>query len=171
MLTIRAEKNGDYAAVYEVHSLAFSRPNEAKLVETVRESVNFIPQLSLVAVKVDKVVGHLLFSPLVIQTKTNEIPALVLAPLAVHPEFQKQGIGLELVRQGLNVCVELGHKAVIVIGHPTYYPRFGFSPARARGLKAPFPVPDEAFMVLELVPGILNRISGVIKFPTAFAGV
>ena len=171
MLTIRTEKNDDYTAVYEVHSLAFGRPNEAKLVEAVRESVNFNPQLSLVAVKTNKVVGHLLFSPLVIQTKSKEIPALVLSPIAVHPEFQKQGIGSELVRQGLVVCEELGHKVVIVIGYPSYYPRFGFSPARAKGLKAPFPVPDEAFMVLELVPGVLNKISGIIKFPAAFAGV
>ena len=171
MLTIRAEKNEDYATIYEIHSLAFGRPNEAKLVEAVRESDNFNPQLSLVAVKGDRVVGHLLFSPLVIQTKRKEIPALVLSPVAIHPEFQKHSIGSELIRQGLNKCEEMGHKAVIVIGYPAYYPRFGFSPARAKGLKAPFPVPDEAFMVLELVPGVLNRISGIIKFPAAFTGV
>lgn len=171
MLTIRAERNEDYAAVYEVHSMAFSRLNEAKLVEAVRESVNFNPQLSLVAVIDERVIGHLLFSPLVIETKNKEISALVLSPVAVHPEFQKQSIGSELIRQGLNVCKEMGHKIVIVIGYPSYYPRFGFLPARAKGLKAPFPVPDEAFMVLELVPGILNRISGIIKFPAAFVGV
>jgi putative acetyltransferase len=168
MLTIRAESITDYAAVYEMHSLAFGRPNEAKLVEDIRHSVNFNPQLSMVAVQDELVVGHLLFSPLVIETKTKEIPALVLSPLAVHPKYQKQGIGSKLVRHGLILCKNAGYKAVIVIGYPSYYPRFGFLPASTKGIKAPFPVPDKAFMVLELVPGILNQTSGLIKFPAPF---
>jgi putative acetyltransferase len=91
--------------------------------------------------------------------------------MAVHPEFQNRGIGSELVRQGLERCRKLGYKVVIVVGHPTYYPRFGFISARAKGLETPFPVPDEAFMVIELTPGALNGISGMIIYPPAFEEV
>ena len=88
--------------------------------------------------------------------------------MAVRPEFQNQGIGSELVRQGLNECQRLGHKVVVVVGHPRYYPRFGFSSARAKGLEAPFQVSDEAFMAFELIPGILEGMSGMVKYPPAF---
>jgi putative acetyltransferase len=76
----------------------------------------------------------------------------ILRSMLVRPEFQNQGIGSELVRRGLEACRRLGHRVVIVVGHPEYYPRFGFSPARAKGLELPFPAPDDAFLVLELVP-------------------
>jgi putative acetyltransferase len=91
--------------------------------------------------------------------------------MAVQPEFQNQGIGSELVRQGMERCRNLGYGIIIVVGHPTYYPRFGFTPAREKGLEAPFPVPDEAFMVIELTPGALNGISGIVIYPPAFEGV
>ena len=99
------------------------------------------------------------------------LPALALAPMAVHPEFQSQGIGSRLVREGLERCRNLGHRIVVVVGHPEFYPRFGFTPARAKGLEAPFPVPDEAFMVTELVPGALDGVSGMIVYPAPFEGV
>jgi putative acetyltransferase len=90
--------------------------------------------------------------------------------VGLHPEFQKQGIGSKLVRQGLERCRNLGYKVVIVVGHPNYYPRFGFTTARAKGLDAPFLVPDEAFVVIELAPGALNGISGMVIYPPAFEG-
>ena len=92
-------------------------------------------------------------------------------PVGLHPKFQKQGIGSKLIRQGLERCRNLGYKVVIVVGHPNYYPRFGFTSARAKGLETPFLVPDEAFMVIEVAPGALNGISGMVIYPPAFEGV
>ncbi|MEI9477878.1 MAG: N-acetyltransferase [Deltaproteobacteria bacterium] len=113
----------------------------------------------------------MLFSPIAIQMGHSNLPALALAPMAVRPEYQNQGIGSELVRHGLRQCRDLGHKVIVVVGHPEYYPRFGFSLARAKGLEAPFPVPDEAFLVLELVPDALEGIKGVVNYPPEFADV
>ena len=168
MITIRPERTEDYAAIHDVNLLAFGQEVEPRLVENLRQSADFIPELSLVAVEAGRVVGHILFSPLVIETKDGAVPALALAVMAVRPEFQNQGIGSELVRDGLERCRSRGHRIVVVIGHPEYYPRFGFSPARAKGLEVPFPVPDEAFLVLELVRGALDKVSGVVKYPPAF---
>lgn len=168
MTTIRPETADDYAAIHEVNLLAFGQEIEPRLVEALRRLPDFIPELSLVAVEAGQVVGHILFSPFVIETKDGAVPALTLAPLAVRPEFQNQGVGSQLVRDGLERCRTLGHRIVVVVGHPPYYPRFGFSPARARGLEAPFPVPDEAFMVLELVPGALDGVASMVRFPPPF---
>lgn len=164
----RPETADDYAAVHQVNTLAFGREVEARLIEALRESPEFIPELSLVAVEDGRVVGHILFCPLVIETEDGAAPALALGVLAVRPELQKQGIGSQLVREGLERCRSLGHKIVVVIGHPAYYPRFGFSPARERGLEVPFPVPDDAFLVLELVPGALDGLAGTVRYPPAF---
>jgi len=169
MITIRPETTEDYDAIREVNALAFGREVEARLVEALRGLPEFIPELSLVAVEGSRVVGHILFSPVVIETKEGPVPALTLAPMAVRPELQNKGIGSELVRDGLERCRSLRHRIVVVIGHPKYYPRFGFSPARAQGLEAPFPVPNEAFLALELVPGALEGITGVVKYPPPFS--
>lgn len=171
MIVVRPETLEDSNVISEVNKLAFGQENEARLVENIRQTDNFNPKLSLVAIKDEKVIGHLLFSPIIIQTPKDDILALALAPLAVCPEFQNQGIGSKLVKQGLEECRGLGHKVIVVIGHPNYYTRFGFSSATAKGLKAPFPVPDEAFMILELVSGALAGISGMIKYPPVFDGV
>jgi putative acetyltransferase len=168
MTTIHPETAEDYAAIHEVNALAFGREVEARLIEALRRMPDFIPELSLVAVEDGRVVGHILFSPMAIETKEDAVPALALAVLAVRPESQNQGIGSQLVREGLERCRSLRHRIVVVVGHPPYYPRFGFSPARARGLDAPFPVPDEAFMVLELVPGALRGVAGMVKYPPPF---
>ena len=171
MITIQPEKEKYYTAIHEINVLAFGREDEAELVNKLRRSTDFIPGLSLVALKDGKVVGHILFSPISIRTERSILPTLALAPMAVHPEFQNREVGSELIRQGLERCRNLGHKGVIVVGHPTYYPRFGFTSARAKGLEAPFPVPDEAFMVIELAPGALNGISGMVIYTPAFEGV
>jgi putative acetyltransferase len=168
MITIRPETAEDYAAIREVNALAFGREVEARLVEALRGLPDFIPELSLVAIEAGRVVGHILFSPMVIETKDGAVPALALATIAIRPEFQNQGIGSELVRDGLERCRNLGHRIVVVVGHPAYYPRFGFSPARERGLQAPFPVPDEAFLALELAPGALDGVVGMVSYPPAF---
>lgn len=168
MITIRPETTADHTAVHEVNALAFGREVEARLVEALRQSSDFTPELSLVAVEDGQVVGHILFSPMTIEEQGTSTPALALAPLAILPEFQKRGIGSSLVRHGLKECKRLGHEIVIVVGHPAYYPRFGFSSARAKGLDVPFEAPDEAFLVLELVPGALDGVSGMVRYPPAF---
>ncbi len=168
MTTIRPETAEDYAAIREVNALAFGREVEARLVENLRRLPDFILELSLVAVEGGRVVGHILFSPLVVETKDGSVPALALGTLAVRPESQNQGIGSELVLDGLERCRSLGHRTVVVVGHANYYPRFGFSPARALGLEAPFPVPDEAFLALELVPGALDGVAGMVRYPPPF---
>jgi len=171
MLEIRAEKEEDREAIFEVNKLAFGQEDESRLVDALRESDDFIYELSLVAVKEGKVVGHILFSPIAIETEIGYIRVLSLAPMAVLPEFQRQGIGSELVLKGLEERERFGHEVVVVIGHPDYYPRFGFSSAKTKGLEAPFEVPDEAFMVLEIKKGALEGVSGMIKFPPAFDGL
>jgi putative acetyltransferase len=168
MLIIRAETAKDADAVRKLNKKAFKGNSESKLVDALRGSDGFIPGLSLVAEKSGKVVGHILFSPIKIRDQKGATPALALAPMAVLPDYQNQGIGAELVKYGLNECRQLGHKIVVVVGHPEYYPRFGFVKAGEKGLKLPFEAPDEVFMVLELAPGALNDISGTIEYPKEF---
>jgi len=170
MTVIRSERREDSEAIHEVNRLAFGQEDEALLVRRIRNSSYFIPDLSLVASQKGQIVGHILFSMISIEGQHGKKCVLSLAPMAVHPEFQNQGIGSKLVREGLKRCRNLGHKIVIVIGHPDYYPRFGFVPAREKGLEAPFPVPDEAFMVLELAPKALAGIKGTATYPPEFEG-
>jgi putative acetyltransferase len=171
MLSIRPEKPEDYEAISRVHRSAFGQENEARLVEELRKSKEFLPELSLVAVIDGEIVGHILFSPVIIQCRDRNVHALALAPMAVLPEFQRRGIGSQLVEKGLECCRTFGHQIVIVVGHPDYYPRFGFSSARMKGLEVPFPVPDEAFMVLELTQGALESGAGMVLYPVAFNDV
>ena len=120
---------------------------------------------SLVAERAGCVVGHVLFSALPIAAAAGVIAGTALAPVAVLPSCQRQGIGSALIRAGLRRCAELGNEAVVVLGHPTYYPRFGFSAALAERLDAPFAGP--AFMALELARGILDH-GGTVSYPAAF---
>ena len=168
MLSIRPEEPEEYEAISRVHRSAFGQENEARLVEELRKSKEFLTELSLVAVVEGEIVGHILFSSVNIQCRDRNVRALALAPMAVQPQFQRRGIGSQLVEKGLECCRTFGHQIVIVVGHPDYYPRFGFSSARTRGLEALFPVPDEAFMVIELAQGVLNGISGVVVYPAPF---
>lgn len=167
-LTIRPEVPGDFPAVARVHGRAFDGEDEARLVDALRRSDAFVPGLSLVAAERAEVVGHILFTRICIKDGGVTREALALAPLAVLPERQRRAIGSALVERGLAECRRLGHRIVIVLGHPEYYPRFGFTPAGERGLRGPFPVRPEAFMVLGLVPGALDGVRGEIEYPPEF---
>ena len=164
MIHIRPETPDDRAAIYAVLLAAFGRPEEAKLVDALRDGGHFDPRLSLVCQRGGQIVGHILLSRITI----GPTPALALAPLAVTPTYQRHGYGSALVEAGLQAAQELAHRAVVVLGHPDFYPRFGFVPATDRGITAPFDVPREAFLVRELLPGALEGISGVVTYPAPF---
>jgi putative acetyltransferase len=157
-MDIRLEEPKDRDAVYTVNTEAFGRENEANLVDRLRKAPATI---SLVAVKTEQIVGHIFFSPVEIAGHSlSHLFMLGLAPLAVRPNYQKQGIGSLLIRQGLEQCIRLGCKAVFVLGDPNYYARFGFVPAKENKLRCEYAGSDESFMVLELVSGTLNGCSG-----------
>jgi len=165
---IRSELPVDSPAIFEVQFQAFGQDGEARLVDALRHDGNINPELSLVAVHGDRIIGHILFCPITIVSGTVETPALALAPLAVHQDYQGQGIGTALIEAGIGECQRLGHRIVIVVGHPTYYPRFGFTPAGESGIFAPFPCPDKVFMALPLENGALTGIGGMVRYPLAF---
>jgi predicted N-acetyltransferase YhbS len=171
-VTIRTESADDYSAVYALNKQAFEEEGEAKLVNNLRNSSAFIPELSLVATKENIVVGHILFTKIkIIGEDGNEHESLALAPMAVTPKYQKSGIGSQLIRAGLDKARELNFKSVIVLGHEKYYPKFGFEPASKWKITSPYDVPDEVFMAMELVKDGLKNVSGVVQYPKEFAEV
>lgn len=163
-LRIRQELPADVAGIRRVNRLAFGGDDEAQLVDALRDE-GYV-QLSLVAVTGGEVVGHVLFSTLPIMMDHGIKNALALAPLAVLPDWQRQGIGSELVRRGLDRCREQGHQIVIVLGHSHFYPRLGFSSKLAQPLLSPFA--GEEWMATELVVGALDGIVGRVQYPRPF---
>jgi putative acetyltransferase len=167
-MRIRPEAKGDGAAVRAVNEAAFETSAEADLVEALhRKGVSLV---SLVAEVDSEVVGHILFSAV---TLVDHIGLRVggLGPMAVLPAYQRKGVGAALVRAGLARCKDLGCCAVVVVGHPEYYPRFGFVPAHRYALRCEYDVPAEVFMVAELEAGALNAASGLVRYDDVFAGV
>jgi putative acetyltransferase len=167
MITIRAETAGDIPAVRRVNELAFGQPDEADLVDALRAAAH--PHISLVAAAEGYVAGHIFFSPVTLEGQGSTPTALGLAPMAISPEYQRRGIGSRLVREGLKECRRIGCDVVVVLGHPGYYPRFGFVPASRRGLRCEYPVPDEVFMVFELKPDALPG-PGLVRYRPEFGG-
>ncbi|HUM46465.1 MAG TPA: N-acetyltransferase [Chitinophagales bacterium] len=172
LIEIRAETPIDFSQVYELNRLAFGQDHEAKLVDHLRAGNSFIPQLSLVAMSDNTVVGHILFTKIkIIGVSGNEFTSLALAPMSVKPHLQKQGIGGQMVRYGLDKSAALGFQSVIVLGHEHYYPRFGFEPAIKWKISAPFEVPANAFMGIELVKGALDTGRATVQYPKEFESV
>jgi putative acetyltransferase len=165
-IAIRAERAEDLPGIREVNVAAFETPLEADLVEALRARAR--PLVSLVAVDGAEIVGHTLFSPVTLLSHPDE-PIMGLAPMAVAPARQRQGIGSALVRAGLEECRRQGAHAVVVLGHADYYPRFGFVPASTFGLRSEYEVPDDVFMALELDAGALHQRAGTIRYHPAFA--
>ncbi len=165
LVRVRTEQPADAAAVREVNDAAFGRPIEGSLVASLRDAYPEV--LSLVADAEGVVVGHTLFTPVTIDGWAEV--GMALATLAVLPHRQHQGIGSALVQAGLRLLQERACPFVTVVGHPGFYPRFGFQPATRFGLRCQWPaVPEEAFMVLELRPAALQGASGVARYPHEF---
>ncbi|UCG25827.1 MAG: N-acetyltransferase [Chloroflexota bacterium] len=169
IVSVRPERPEDRQGIHQVNLEAFGQDDEADLVDAVRRAGAAI--LSLVAVHDGRVVGFILFSPVTIEGDEETYPAVGLGPLAVLPDYQGQGIGSSLVEAGLAACREAGHGIVVVLGHPDYYPRFGFRPATLYGIRWEHDAPDEAFMVVELLEGALAGAGGVARYHPAFEGV
>ena len=163
MAEIRSEQPDDVAAIRNVNDLAFGRPNEGAAIQQLRGACDGI--LSLVAVVECAVVGHILFSPVRLEAADGrEWSGMGLAPLAVLPEWQGQGIGSELIGAGLASLRQTQCPFVVVLGHPGYYPRFGFGPASRHGIRCKWDVPDEAFMILVLDEEAMRDASGLARY-------
>ena len=168
MFEIRQENIRDYEDVYNVVKTAFetaehSDGNEHDLVVALRKSENFIPELSLVALKNNKIVGYILFT----KVKIGQYEELALAPLGVLPEEQRQGVGSRLIEEGHRIAKKLGYHYSIVLGSELYYTKFGYVPAIKYGIKAPFDVPDENFMAIKL-NNSPSEIKGVVEYAKEF---
>ena len=164
-LQIRQAVESDLSEILSIERLAFGHDKEAELVRDLLHDPSAAPVLSLLAFQQDRAVGHILFTKARL-TDTQDTPSIVLlAPLAVIPDAQKQGVGGKLIAQGLELLSRSGVDLVFVLGHPDYYPRYGFKPAGIRGFEAPYPIPEEhagAWMVQELRPGVIGTVKGSV---------
>jgi putative acetyltransferase len=165
LIEIRKERPGDIPAIREINRRAFEQDQEANIVEALR--ANGAALLSLVAVLNDRVVGHIMYSPV----EVNQLAGAGLGPMAVLPEHQREGIGSRLIEAGTEQLERAGCPFIVVVGHAEYYPRFGFRPARPLGITCEWDVPDNAFLMLVLDPGKMQGVSGMIKYRSEFSTV
>lgn len=171
--TIRKEESKDFDTVFNIIKKAFeseqiSDHKEQFLVERLRKSDAFIPELSMVAEVGNKIVGHILLTKLKIKNAHNEFDSLALAPLTVHPEYQGKGIGGMLIIEAHRKAKKLGHQSAVILGHEKYYPKFGYKQADKFGIELPFEVPKKNCMAIELIKDGLKGVSGIAEYPTEF---
>jgi len=164
-IEIRDEQPGDIRAIQEVNRRAFGQEEEGNIVDALRHNNGVL--VSLVATSGGRVVGHILYSPVVV----GAVQGAALGPMAVHPDHQRQGIGSELVKAGNARITEAGCPFIVVVGHPDFYPRFGFTSARPLGITCEWDVPDEVFMVTVLDDMMTSRLSGPARFRPEFSSV
>lgn len=164
-MIIRPELKSDFSSIYDLVAAAFGQQGESKLIDLLRETAK--PFISLVAELDQNIVGHILFTPVTL-TGHPDLKIMGLAPLAVTPEHQKQGIGTALMNAGIVECEKIGAGTIVVLGHPEYYTRFGFETSIKYNIGCEYPVPPEAFMIRELTPGFLAGKSGTIQYHKAF---
>lgn len=173
-IVIRPERSSDFEAIEKIIVEAFKNAehtdkDEHNLVKRLRSSSNYISELALVAELNGTVAGYILFSRVFIkQSNGGLVESLALAPVSVRPNDQRQGVGGALIREGHKLAKANGFRSVILLGHPDYYPRFGYQAASKWRIKAPFDVPDEAFMAIELVEGALRGAEGIVQYPSEF---
>ncbi|RDY72032.1 N-acetyltransferase [Halobacillus trueperi] len=172
-MQIRAEQKEDFPTIELVIFKAFenaemSDQTEHQLVGRLRDSDAYIPELSLVAEEKYEILGHIMLTKINIGEEES-VKSLALAPVSVLPSYQNQGIGKSLMEHSLKKARELGYESIIVLGHPEYYSKFGFQPASQYGIIAPFEVPDEAFMALELKRGALEKVLGTVHYSPEFS--
>lgn len=172
-MIIRREEEKDHKEVKEMIKKSFETAehtdgNEHNLVEKLRKSDNFIKEMSLVAEKDGKIIGHVMSTRLDIVSAENKEISLALAPLSVHADFQRMGIGSLLIKETFKVAKELGYKSIFLLGSDKYYPRFGFEKSTNFGINAPFDVPSENFMAIELTKDALKNVSGDLVYAKEF---
>lgn len=167
-IIIRQETNNDYPEVFNLIKNTFKLAehtdgDEHNLVERLRKGDAFIPELSLVAEYNNEIIGHILFT----KVKVGNTIQLALAPLTVSTNYQRQGIGTKLIKEGHRIAQNLGYEYSIVLGDPNYYSRFGYLPARNFGIKSPFTIPEEFFMAINL-KGNSTNLNATVKYPKEF---
>lgn len=171
---IRQETVEDYAAVEQLVKLSFadvdeSDHNEHILVKRLRESAAFIPDLSIVAEAGDgQIIGYILLTKVCIVSESREYESLGVAPVCILPTYQRNGIGGALIREAHNRAIKLGYSSAVLLGHESYYPRFGYRPAHTFGIDFPFDAPKECCMAIELLPGGLKDVHSTVRYDNAF---
>ncbi len=170
---IRQETPADFETVFKVIKTAFateefSDHKEHFLVQRLRNSEAFVPELSLVAVYQDVIVGHILLTKIVIKDTTSQFESLALAPVSVLPDFQGKGIGRQLIECAHSKAKQLGYSSIVLLGHEDYYPRFGYQPLHPFGIRLPFDVPKENCMAVELTENALENVRGTVAYASAF---
>ena len=166
MVEIHEEQPSDVAAIREVNKRAFGQDQEANIVDALRS--NNAALLSLVATQNGRVVGHIMYST---ASVGGEVAGVALGPIAIVPELQRQGIGGKLIETGNQKLKDAGYPFIIVLGHPDYYPRFGFELASRHGIKCEWEVPDNAFMLLVLDEQAMHGVSGLANYRLEFSSV
>lgn len=165
-MNIRCETLLDYPTIAEVNTLAFKGKNEAQLIDKIRLSERYIPELSLVAEIDGKVIGHILYSYIDLVNE-DTLKVLALAPIAIHPQFHNKGIGSALITASLEIANTKREAIVIVLGYPSFYTRFGFVPSVSYEIESPFPVPSDVFMV-KILQNYEEKYKGKVVYPPAF---
>lgn len=168
-IIITEENESDFDQVWNLNVKVFGREDEAKLVNMLRNSG--ISYISLTAKKNNKILGHILFTPVKLIGNNKNLKIMGLGPMAVKPGYQRKGIGTKLILAGIDACKNKGYDAVVVLGHPEYYPRFGFVPSSNYGITCEYDAPAEAFMIMELTNSALKENTGTIQYHEAFNAV